>query len=71
MKKYSSFDEINRDLKLLKLQTQISKQKANIEFAHIKNDLTISNLIAELISIFGKKMFYEKIGKKLMRKFKL
>jgi hypothetical protein len=71
MKKYNSFKEIDKDLKILKLETQISKQKANIDLVYIKRAFSFTNIVAELISYFGQKAIYAKIGTQILRKFGL
>ena len=71
MKKYNSFKEINKDLKILKLEIQISKQKANIDLVYIKRAFSFTNIVAELISYFGQKAIYAKIGTQILRKFGL
>jgi hypothetical protein len=71
MKKYNSFKEIDKDLKILKLETQISKQKANIDLVYIKRAFSFTNIVAELISYFGQKAVYAKIGTQILRKFGL
>jgi hypothetical protein len=71
MKKYNSFAEIDKDLKILKLKTQISKQKANIDLVYIRRAFSFTNIVAELISYFGQKAVYAKIGTQILRKFGL
>jgi hypothetical protein len=71
MKKYNSFKEIDKDLKIFKLETQISKQKANIDLVYIKRAFSFTNVIAELISYFGQKAIYARIGTQILRKFGL
>jgi hypothetical protein len=71
MKKYSTFKEIDKDLKILKLQADISKQKASIDVAYIKRALSFTNVVAELISYLGQKAIYAKIGRQILRKFGL
>lgn len=71
MKRYTSFKEIDEDLKILKLETQISRQKANIDLVYIKRAFAFTNIIAELISFFGQKAIYARIGKQILRKFGL
>ena len=71
MKKYNSFKEIDKDLKIFKLETQISKQKANIDLVYIKRAFSFTNIVAELISYFGQKAIYAKIGTQILRKFGL
>jgi len=71
MKKYSTFKEIDKDLKILKLQADISKQKASIDLAYIKRSLSFTNIVAEFISYFGQKAIYARIGSQILRKFGL
>lgn len=71
MKKYTSFNEIDRDLKLLKLRSQIAKQKANIDVAYLKSDLRIANILSELLSTLGKRYFYKQVVEKLIQKIGL
>lgn len=68
MKKYTSFEEIDKDLKLLKLQSKIAKQKASIDVAYLRNDLSFSNLFSELIATLGKRYIYQQIIQKIMVK---
>lgn len=71
MKKYNSFKQINKDLKILKLEMEISKQKANIDLIYIKRALSFTNIIAEFVSFFGQKAIYARIGSQILRKFGL
>ncbi|NEV92998.1 hypothetical protein G3567_02405 [Psychroflexus sp. YR1-1] len=71
MKRYNSIREIDKDLKILKLEVEISKQKANIDLAYIKRALSFSNIAAELIAYFGQKTVYARIGTQILRKFGL
>ncbi|MFD0931856.1 DUF6327 family protein [Psychroflexus salinarum] len=71
MKKYKSIKEIDLDLKVLKFEAEISKQKANIDLIYIKRSLSFSNVVAELISFFGQKAIYARIGTQILRKFGL
>lgn len=71
MKKYTSLKEIDMDLKILKFEAEISKQKANIDLVYIKRALSFSNVVAELVSYFGQKAIYARIGTQILRKFGL
>lgn len=68
MKKYSSFKEIDKDLKLLKLRSQIARQKASIDLAYIRTDLSFSNVFSEIVANLGKKYIYKQIYDKLLSK---
>ena len=50
MKEYSSFDEIERDLKILKLQTQIDKEEIKLSYDLIKTNMSPLSLIASMAS---------------------
>lgn len=71
MKRYNSFKEIDKDLKLLQLQKDIHQQKAKINIAKIRQSLSLQNLLAELIALLGQKYLYKKIGTKLLERFGL
>lgn len=71
MKKYTSFDQIDKDLKLLELRYQIAKQKASIDVAYLKSDMRITNILSELLSTLGKRYFYKQVIEKLIQKLGL
>lgn len=71
MKQYHSFKDIDNDLRRLKLEAEISKQKANIDLVHLKRAFAFPTLAAELISFFGQKAVYAKLGRQLLKKFGL
>ncbi|MFN2260963.1 MAG: DUF6327 family protein [Psychroflexus sp.] len=71
MKHYNSFKEIDKDLKLLKLEADINKQKANIDFVYIRRSLSFSNIVAEIIAYFGTKALYKRIGSQFLKKIGL
>ncbi len=63
-KKYTSFKEIDNDLKILKLQRQIDMENLKMNFSQTKQSLQPSNLLGGigglvksfLISLFAKKV---------------
>jgi len=59
---------MNKDLKLLKLQTEIYEQQASIDFIYLKKGLTITNLLTELLSDLGTSYFLKKLGAKIYEK---
>jgi hypothetical protein len=71
MKKYYSFEEIDDDLKILKLRNQIAKQKASIDVVYLKSDLRITSILSELFATFGKRYFYKQVIERLLRKLGL
>lgn len=62
MKRYKSFDEINRDLKYLRLKTKIDMEEIKLGITSTKDMLaeTFSpkNLLIGTISTVAKKRFY-------------
>lgn len=51
MRHYSNFEEIDRDLKLLKLQMDIDKERIYLSYHHTKESLAPSSIIKNM---FGK-----------------
>ncbi|WP_121666094.1 DUF6327 family protein [Mesonia aquimarina] len=66
MKAYNSFDEINHDLKILKLQTRINKEKIKRDVHYIKEDLSPISLVANVASSIAKKAFIMKAVAKII-----
>ena len=52
IKKYSSFDEIEIELKILKLEKEISFQKLIWNIQKIKEDLSLQSIIMEVIGSY-------------------
>ena len=52
IKKYSSFDEIEIELKILKLEKEISFQKLIWNIKKIKEDLSLQSIIMEVIGSY-------------------
>lgn len=44
-KKYSSYDEIDHDLAILKLEREIQRQKISLHFEKAKLSLTLPNVV--------------------------
>ncbi len=71
MKVYHSFKELDQDLKLTKVQAQISAQKVTIDLTYIKRAFAFTNIVAEVVSYLGQKTIYARIGNQILRKFGL
>jgi hypothetical protein len=52
IKKYSSFDEIEIELKILKLEKEISFQKLIWNIQKIKEDLSLQSIIMQVIGSY-------------------
>ena len=48
-KKYTSFEEIDKDLKILYLQSEISKEELKLAARDVKEDIKPSNLVIGLL----------------------
>jgi len=66
MKEYSSFKEIDRDLEILKLQTQIDKEEIKFYFNQTKENLSPFSLMGSIIGTIAKKALELKITSKLL-----
>ena len=56
-KVYSSFEEINRDLKILKLQKDIDLEEVKLSYHEVKNSLSPVGLIANIVGAIAQKAF--------------
>ncbi len=65
MKEYSSFEEIDQDLKILKLQNQINKEEIRLSVQHTKESLSPISLIGGLIGSIAQKAFILKSVSKI------
>lgn len=50
-KQYTSFEEIERDLQILKLEREIHQQKIVLHFEQTKENLTTRNLLSGLLHV--------------------
>ncbi|EAP87768.1 MULTISPECIES: DUF6327 family protein [Croceibacter] len=67
MKKiYSSFDEIDKDLKILKLQKDIDLEEVKISYHEVKNSLSPIGLISNVAGAIAQKAFVLKAVNKLL-----
>ncbi len=65
MKEYSSFKEIDRDLEILKLQTQIDKEEIKRCFNQTKEYLSPFSLMGSVIGSIAKKALELKFASKI------
>lgn len=71
MRIYSTYDDIDHDLKILKLQTEINKEKMKINVEEIKEDLSPVSIITGIASSIAKKAFGLKALGKILGSSKL
>ncbi|MDR0224564.1 MAG: DUF6327 family protein [Myroides odoratus] len=52
-KSYSSFEQINQDLQILRIEREIHYQKINLAFDELKEDVAPQNLIRNTLGSAG------------------
>ncbi len=67
-KQYTSFDEIDRDLKVLKLERQIDEEKIKLAIQNTKKELYPVNVLGGLAPLI-QKIAISLVAKKLIKKF--
>jgi hypothetical protein len=67
MKEYSSFEEIDRDLEILKLQTQIDKEAIKLCINQTKENLSPFSLLGSAMGTVVKKAMDLNIVSKIFR----
>ncbi|HSM64222.1 MAG TPA: DUF6327 family protein [Gillisia sp.] len=65
MKEYSSFEEIDRDLKILKLRNQIDREEIRMSIEHTKESLSPISLIGGVLGSIVQKAFVLKAVSKI------
>ena len=72
MKRYTSFDEIDKDLKFLRLKSKIDKEELRLGIHNIKEEVSETfspiNLISSALGAFLKKAFVLRILEKTVNK---
>ena len=66
---YTSFEEIDRDLKILKLQRQIEEEKVKLAVQNTKNELYPTNILGGLAPLL-QKVAISLVAKKILKKYK-
>ena len=66
MRVYSSFEEIEKDLKILKLQTEIDKEEIKLSVDRTKASLSPVSLIGSLIGSIAQKALVLKAVSKII-----
>ncbi|MEC7769970.1 MAG: DUF6327 family protein [Bacteroidota bacterium] len=64
---YTSFNEIDRDLKVLKLQRQIEEEKVKLAIHNTKEELYPTNILSGLAPLI-QKVAITLIAKKILKK---
>ena len=65
---YTSFDEIDRDLQILKLQREIGKEEFKLKVQKTRNNLLPTNLLGGMSGIL-QKVLLTVVAKKLAQRF--
>ena len=64
MRQYSNFDEIERDLKLLKLQSEIDKERIFLAYNHTKESMSPVSIVKRTAgTIFKSALIYKGASK--------
>jgi hypothetical protein len=66
-KQYSSFEDIEQDLKILKLQRQIDEEKLKLSFENTKKELYPVNILGGMAPIL-QKIAISLVAKKVLQK---
>ena len=66
MRIYSSFEEIDKDLKILKLQTEIDKEEIKLSIDQTKHNLSPMSLIGSTVDTVIQKFLAFKAVSKIM-----
>jgi hypothetical protein len=67
-KQYTSFEEINQDLRILKLQREVDREYLKLNMEQIKNGLYPTNLLGGIGGI-TKKLLLTLAVNKIVKKF--
>ena len=66
-RQYTSFEDIDRDLRVLKLQRQIEEEKVKLAIQNTKKELYLTNILGGLAPLL-QKIAISLIAKKLLKK---
>lgn len=66
MKVYNNFDEIDKDLRYLKLQQQVKKEIIKLQINEVKQSLSAVSILTNIIGSIAKKAVVLKVFNKLL-----
>lgn len=66
MRTYSNFEEIDRDLKYLKLKQQIQQETMKLELNDVKESFSAVSILTSIVSSIAKKAVVLKVVNKLV-----
>ncbi|MGJ8683013.1 MAG: DUF6327 family protein [Nonlabens sp.] len=66
MRVYNSFNEIDRDLRYLKLQQQIQQETMKLELNEVKESFSAVSVLTNIVSSIAKKAVVLKVVNKLI-----
>lgn len=66
-KQYNSFEDIEQDLRILKLQRQIDEEKLKLSFENTKKELYPVNILGGMAPLF-QKIAISLVAKKVLQK---
>ncbi|RAV29418.1 hypothetical protein [Sinomicrobium soli] len=65
MKVYTSFEEVDKDLKALRLQKDIAREEIKLNYHNLKDDLGFLNLVGKTTGYILKRALALKVARKL------
>lgn len=66
LKTYKSFEEINQELEIFKLQAQIDKEKLKQNYYEIKDSVSPTNIALDVSLSIVRKLLYGRLFQKLL-----
>lgn len=66
MRVYNNFDEMDRDLRYLKLQQQIHQETMKLELNEVKESFSAVSILTSVVSSIAKKAVVLKVVNKLV-----
>ncbi|AGC76543.1 hypothetical protein LX97_01204 [Nonlabens dokdonensis] len=66
MRVYNSFDEMDRDLRYLKLQQQVHQETMKLQVNEVKESLSAVSILSNIVGSIAKKAVVLKVVNKLI-----
>ncbi|MEN8816561.1 MAG: DUF6327 family protein [Nonlabens sp.] len=66
MRVYNSFDEMDRDLRYLKLQQQVHQETMKLQINEVKESLSAVSILSNIVGSIAKKAVVLKVVNKLI-----
>jgi hypothetical protein len=66
MSGYNNFEEMDQDLKYLRLQQQVHRETIKLQINEVRKSLSVVSLVANVIGSFTKKRVVTKLVKRFL-----